>query len=235
MTSARPAPASDDPSPSSLHVRPTASAAGPDSAILIARLTESVSRRSPGYQAAAFDLVAKYRPRLLASIERRLGEALRRRLEPEDVLCEALMRAFKELDRLVDRRPQAFLHWVLLHVRRTILDHARGAKAPPEASWQGADSAPGFEPADSTIGPASRADRVDLRRTLLAALEEVPELYREVLRDHYVHELPRPEIATKHGRLPNTITHQLKRGVEHWRKAIEARLGPGSADVFFDG
>ena len=208
---------------------------GPDSMELVKRLTESIGRSSPDFQDAANSLVKKYRPHILAYIERRLGPGLRRRLEPDDILCEALMRAFKDLDHFTERRPRAFLHWIMLQARRAILDHAR-RNAGGDIMFEGDTSDPErkLEPANSTVGPVKRLYGKELRRAILDALEEVPDLYRGLLRDFYILEIPRLEIAAKLGRLPNTVTHQLKRGVEHWRRAIETRLGPGSAGVFFD-
>lgn len=225
----------DDPPPHSHFTAASEGRDGPDSTALVARLTESIGRSSPGFQRAATALVEKYRPHILAYIERRLGPGLRRRLEPDDILCEALMRAFKDLDHFTERRPRAFLHWIMLQARRAILDHAR-RNAGGDLLFEGDASDPErkLEPANSTVGPVKRLYGKELRRAILDALEEVPDLYRGLLRDFYILEIPRLEIAAKLGRLPNTVTHQLKRGVEHWRRAIETRLGPGSAGVFFD-
>lgn len=206
-----------------------------DSRLYIDGVVQSVAGASPKFQQAWEKLEVRYKRRLLRFVERQMGPVARRRYEPEDVMNEAWARAYKDRLRFVYSGPLSFYRWLQTQARRVILDVVRKEQTRDElrhaTDLTGTQSF--SEPPNDSAGPVSRAAQGEMRDVLEATLATLPDLYRDLLRDFYLHEASREELAKKYGRLPNTITHQLKRGLEHWKKAIAGRLGPGSFDDWF--
>ena len=69
-------------------------------------------------------------------------------------------------------------------------------------------------------GPATQIGRKDLRQRLVESLETVPETYREVLDLACLQSKSRTEIAEILNVKKNTVSQQLKRGLEHWRRVL---------------
>jgi RNA polymerase sigma factor (sigma-70 family) len=204
----------------------------------IERITKSIGGgASPRSQEAWARLEARYRRRLLLHAERLLGPKLRGEIDPEDVVNEAWGRAYKDYRNFVYRGPLSFLHWLKLQVWRVVGDHVRKYNRGdgPPATKNGSDGKTGAsdDPPMQEAGPLSRAARAEIRALLEETLSGLPTLYRGVLRDFYLDEKSREEIALAHNRLPNTVTHQLKRGLVLWKKAIEEKFGGGSFESWF--
>src|SRR5262245_25565481 len=77
----------------------------PDTDQLLARVAR-------GDGAAAGPLLERHRPRLRRMIALRLDPRLRRRIDPSDVLQEALGEASRQLDDFARRRPVPFYPWL---------------------------------------------------------------------------------------------------------------------------
>ncbi|UCD75989.1 MAG: sigma-70 family RNA polymerase sigma factor [Phycisphaerales bacterium] len=67
---------------------------------------------------AVSKLLTKYCPVLRAHLETRMDPQLRARCEPEDILQQAYLAAFRSIGGFEDRGPNSFLNWML-----TIVDH----------------------------------------------------------------------------------------------------------------
>jgi DNA-directed RNA polymerase specialized sigma24 family protein len=87
---------------------------------------KSLCERAQRGERAAFDeLVRGYEPRLRRLVEARLGGNLRGSLEADDVLQEALLRAFRSLGGFECRRDDAFVAWfggIVEHVIRSVAE-----------------------------------------------------------------------------------------------------------------
>ena len=75
--------------------------------------------------------------------------------------------------------------------------------------------------------PERAALAAEVDDELLAALQRVPELYREVLRQHLLEGRRPVEIALRLGRTPGTVAQQLLRGLEQLRRVLPRGLGAG--------
>src|SRR5947207_11106242 len=112
--------------------------------------SELIARIRQRDQQAIADFIAAHRPQLMAFIERQLGSALRRKIEPDDVFQETSAEAVRALPaaELGDRDP---FSWLCQIAERRIIDlHRRffGAKKRDAArevslgSDRGSDSEP---------------------------------------------------------------------------------------------
>lgn len=201
---------------------------GSDSRLYVQGVVDSVAGASPAFQRAWEHLERRYRSHLLRYVERAMGPRARARVEPEDVVNEAWFRAYSARRSFRYRGPRSFFHWLRTQARRAILDHAklvgdggRTSAEPPR---------PEQAPTDRRSDPAYMAARREMEAEFEATLLAVPTLYREILRDRHLGGLSLRELAEKYGRIENTVTHQLRRGAEHWRKALAERFGPSDGE-----
>ena len=166
---------------------------------------------------------AKRRP-LLAFIERKLGAALRRKVEAEDILQEACADAVRSLDDidLSDRDP---FNWLCQVCERRIIDaHRRffeaqkrdAAKERPLSSRGASGSQGGLINllVASLTTPSQAFSRNAREATLLEALARLSEQQQEALRLRYVENLPSKQIAEKLDKSDAAIRVMLTRSIK---------------------
>ncbi len=167
---------------------------------------------------------------LRAYIEHRLGAALRRKIDPDDLVQEVhtdAIRSFAEVD-LTQRDP---FGWLCQIAERRIIDAHRkffgsqkrdaGREVPLQA---GPDTQrPGvIEMLVASMTTASQAfsrDQKEIR--LLAAIESLPEEQRTALRLRYVDGLPSKEIAQRLGKSDGSIRVMLTRSLAKLQELLE--------------
>lgn len=165
-------------------------------------LTQALLQRiSCGDQPALGQLLARYRPRLLAFVETRLEPCLRARLDPSDVVQEAQLEVVHRMDDFLHRRPMPFHLWVrktayerLLKLRRRHRRQKRTLER--EVPWPERSSlllAGSLLPAGAS--PSERLQAQELAQRIAAAVTTLAELDREILLMRQVERLPYEEIA----------------------------------------
>src|SRR5688572_22183366 len=174
---------------------------------------------------ALAELLQSHRPQLMAFIERQLGTALRRKVEPEDVYqetCAEAVRALATTD-LGDRDP---FSWLCQIAERRIIDlHRRffgaqkrdAAREVPLGSSRGSDSQPGgiINLLVASLTTPSQAFSRNAREVrLLEAMEQLPEDQRTALRLRYVENLPSKQIAEQLGKTDAAVRVMLTRSLK---------------------
>jgi RNA polymerase sigma-70 factor (ECF subfamily) len=173
---------------------------------------------------ALAEFLESHRPQLMAFIERQLGTALRRKVEPEDVFQEASTEAVRALPtiELGDRDP---FSWLCQIAERRIIDlHRRFFDAQKrDAGREVALGAGGSETGKvglinmlvaSMTTPSKAFSRNARELRLQEALAKLPEEQREALRLRYVENLPSKEIAEKLGKSDAAIRVMLTRSIK---------------------
>lgn len=184
-----------------------------------------------GGDAEAFVEYAELKRRPLeAFVRRKLSDALRRKVEPEDIVQEAIIGAaggFDQMD-LSERDP---FSWLCHLAERRIIDaHRRffGAKK------RAADKEVGL---DARLGDGERGGFIDLlvasmtspsqafsreqrEFRMLAALGELPDDARTALRLRYVDGLPSKEIAERLGKTDAAVRVLLTRSLGKLQKKL---------------
>jgi RNA polymerase sigma-70 factor, ECF subfamily len=185
-----------------------------------------VARLRGGDAQALADFMSARQPQLMAFIDRRLGAALRRKIEPEDLYQEVSaesLRSLGEVD-LKDRDP---FNWLCQVAERRIIDaHRRffgsqkrdaGREVSLNAGGGGSTgtSRPGLinllVASMTSASAAFSRDQKQMR--LLAALEKLPEEHREALRLRYLENLPSKEIAERLGKTDGAVRVMLTRSL----------------------
>ena len=160
-----------------------------------------LERIAAGDQAAVDGLLARHRPIMRALIAGRLDPAIRARIDPSDVVQDALAEVVRRLPDYLIRRPMPFHLWVLkaayeraLNLRRNHRaarrNVAREAQEPDQSSLALAHSLACTGPTPSEAVQAQEAERQVVR-----ALEDLSDADREILILRQVDELPYDEIA----------------------------------------
>ena len=183
---------------------------------------------------ALADFLAAHRPQLMAFIERQLGSALRRKIEPDDVFQETSAEAVRALPaaELGDRDP---FSWLCQIAERRIIDlHRRffGAKkrdAAREVSL-GSSSGSDTQPAGlinllvaSLTTPSQAFSRNAREARLLEALDKLPEEQRTALRLRYIDDLPSKQIAERLGKTDAAVRVMLTRSLKKLHELLGDR------------
>lgn len=175
------------------------------------------------------------RPQLLAHIAAQMSNALRGKIEPEDVAQEVNVEAVRTVGKmeLGDRDP---FGWLCKIAERRIIDaHRRlfGAQkrsAAREVALQArgddAEHAGVIDLLVASMTTASQAfSRNQREHLLIEALAKLPAEQRDALRLRYVEGLPSKEIAARLGKTDGAVRVMLSRSL----KLLQELLGPQAA------
>jgi RNA polymerase sigma-70 factor (ECF subfamily) len=185
-------------------------------------------------------LLRVYEPRLLRMVELRLDAGLRRRLDPADVLQEGLLECVRRFGEWC-RQDALPLHvWLRLvcgqalaqaqrrHLGAQMRDAQREVPLQPSRSGLSAgNAAEAF--AASITSPSQAAQREELRVRVLAALEELDALDREVLALRHFEELSNEEVAAELAITPEAASKRFLRALLRLRPALGDFASPGRA------
>ncbi len=194
------------------------------------RALENRVRAGDGEALAELAMLDK--PRLMAALERKVGAALRRKLELDDILQEALARAIKDLSS-IDFGDQDPMGWLYQVIDRQIVDlhrfhfEAQKRDAGREISADqplagGSDDQQGFAAllvASMTTPSVAMSRDMRLMR-VYSAMEKLPEAMREALRWRYLENLPSQEIARRLGKTDVATRVLLSRAIRKLQEAL---------------
>ena len=194
---------------------------------MLARLREGDSQ-------ALADFIMARRPQLMAFIDRRLGPALRSKIELDDLFQEVSAEAVRSLGE-VDLKDRDPFSWLCQVAERRIIDaHRRyfgsqkrdaGREVSLNAAGAGASSS---RPAlinllVASMTSASQAfSRNQKEIRLLAALEKLPPENREAIRLRYVEDMPSKDIAQRLGKTDGAVRVMLTRSLAKLQEIVEA-------------
>jgi RNA polymerase sigma-70 factor (ECF subfamily) len=190
-----------------------------------------VERVKSGDRDALAAYVAGCTPQLLSFIEKRMSDALRRRLEPADVLQEVAVSALTALSEVAlgDRDP---FGWLCQQAERRIIDahrhhfgaQKRAAGREVDVAARRGDREDGGGLADliaaSLTSPSAAMSRQQKEFHVLAAMQALPDDARTALRLRYVEGLPSKEIAEQLGRSDGAVRVLLTRSLQKLQEAL---------------
>ncbi|HTI49583.1 MAG TPA: sigma-70 family RNA polymerase sigma factor [Planctomycetaceae bacterium] len=198
----------------------------PDTEVLLARVGNG--------DASAMSLVLdRHRDRLRRMVGMRLDRRLLPRLDPSDVVQEALAEAAQKLPDYVRERPVPFYPWLRRlawehlvrlherHVRAGRRSVVREVHSVPVLSGESAVQLAGLL-ARSAASPDHRLVAAELKSRVMSALAQLPERDREILVLRYLEQLSNAEIAavlsitdgavrTRHTRALDRLTRVIER------------------------
>jgi RNA polymerase sigma-70 factor (ECF subfamily) len=165
-----------------------------------------VRQAKAGDADALNDLLKRYSPRVLEIVRIRLGASLREKLESQDIVQEAFVRAVKNFDRFELRHEKAVLHWLgelALNAIRDRYDYHRAAmrdmyKEKPLDRVSGEED--GKHDPEDRLTPSRFVSGQEELLNLAKALDELPQDARDVVVFRDVEQLEFKEIAEFLGR-----------------------------------
>jgi len=192
--------------------------------------TDDLLRRAGLGDAAAADCLFQWhRKRLRRMVGVRIDRRLAARVDPSDVVQEALADAARRLPEYLRDRPLPFFPWLrrlawdrLAALYRTHVRTARRSVAreeppalPGESVLALADRLVG-----KTSGPSTRWRRAERRALVRRALEQLPEQHREVLVLRQLEELSVAEVAAVLGIGEKAVYARQLKALERLREAL---------------
>jgi RNA polymerase sigma-70 factor (ECF subfamily) len=200
----------------------------PDSSALL-------SFASAGDAGARDHLLARHRDRLRRMIAVRLDPRLAPRVDPSDVVQDALAEAARRLDDYLAEPPLPFYPWLRqIAVDQLGMAHRRHARA---ARRDVGREEPGGLPEGSAVelaerlagaesGPSEQLGRKERREHVRAALGRLPERDREVLVLRYLEDLPTAEVASVLGVSEGAVKMRLLRAVQRLHALVQGEDRP---------
>lgn len=196
-------------------------------------LEQLMERASRGDETAQQALLSQHRERLRRMVAVRLDPRMTARVDPSDVVQEALAAAAKLLPDYLQKQPIPFYPWlrriawerlVKLH-RQHITAEKRTVirEAMPELPDGSVAVLARLVMADGT-SPSDQAVRKELQDRVRAALNELGERDREVLILRYLEQLSTGEIAALMGSTPGAIKVRHLRALERLRILLKETL-----------
>jgi RNA polymerase sigma-70 factor (ECF subfamily) len=199
---------------------------------------ELLRRTQAGEVEARGALLERHRGRLTRMVELRLDPRLAARLDPSDVVQEALAEADRRLDGYLKERPLPFYPWLRqLAWDRLGHEHRRHLRA-GKRSVRREEGYPGGLPAgsaaelaerllDQGTGPSEALRRQERRQRVRRALAALDEDEREVLALRYLEQLSAREVAAVLGVGEGAAKKRALRALERLRGLLETDTSEG--------
>ena len=170
------------------------------------RAKSLVEQAKAGDRAAFDTLLRDYQPRLERLVAARLGRQLRETVETEDILQEALLRAFRSLATFEWQRDDAFFAWLAGIVKNVI---RTASQKGGRHRWIELET----DVAATHTSPSKGLRREERFDRLQEALGKLSADHREVILLARIERLRIKEIAERMGRSPEATKQLLVRAL----------------------
>jgi RNA polymerase sigma-70 factor (ECF subfamily) len=191
-----------------------------------------VERACEGDPKARAQLFERHRPRLRQMISIRLDPRLAKRVDPSDVVQEALAAAYPRLDDYLRERPLPFYPWLrqfawdcLLQLHRKHIAAGRRSVTREEAWQPGMSSESVLRLSQRLLAPGTSVNAAVLRRELYdrlqAALAKLTSSDREILVMRNLEQMSAAEIAAVLGIKEGTFRVRHLRALERLRAMLD--------------
>jgi RNA polymerase sigma-70 factor, ECF subfamily len=141
--------------------------------------------------------------------------------DAEDATQDAFVKAYYALDRF--RSAEPFRPWILRIVSNEARNRRRSAGRRERLALRVVERR---GPGDAAPSPDAAAIARETSRTLLGALESLPERDRQVIACRYLLELSEAETAQTLGIRPGTVKSRLSRGLARLRRELPEGFAP---------
>jgi RNA polymerase sigma-70 factor (ECF subfamily) len=194
---------------------------------------ELLRRAEQGNGQARQAVLVRHRERLKHMVALRLDRRLAARIDPSDVVQEALLDAARGLDDYLRRRPVPFYPWLrqlawerLIDLHRRHLHAQRRSVKREEPLGLHLSNQSALQLADRVLGrqssPSDRAIRSELRARVRTALDRLGERDREVLVLRHLEQLSTRETAAVLGLSEGSVKTRHLRALERLRVLLES-------------
>ncbi len=155
------------------------------------------------------------------AVYRQMVRVCGNREDAEDVLIEALLRAYRHLDQLQDAA--AFRAWLARIASRVCWRLKRKEALLPLMQLSELDEA-GMEMQSHTAAPQARLEALELKERIAACMAAIPHSSRQVLQLRDIEELPGDEVALRLGLSLSAMKSRLHRARKLLRGELDRAL-----------
>jgi len=182
-----------------------------------------------GADGAAGPDLARFRPYLQVLARASLGPRLRGKLDPSDVVQEAMVSALRVIDQFRGTTDAEFAAWLRQILARILADTARGFARDKRDAGREQPLAVTVEDSSARLeawlaadgsSPSQRAQRNEDLVRLAAAVDRLPDAQREALTLYRLRGLGLAEVAAQMGRTPAAVAGLIKRAVHQLRQDL---------------
>ncbi len=186
-----------------------------------------LARARTGDREAAETLLARDAGRLRLYVRARIGGALARRVDVDDVVQETLFRAFSALPRFEGEDGGRFFGFLATLARHVLADVARAARRQKRsarvepiapADWSRSSLAL-REPRAETPGPATRVVLSEDQRRIESALASLPAHQRRVIVLRQLEQRSARDVAALTGSTEGAVHALYRRALQAWADA----------------
>ncbi len=193
---------------------------------------ELLIRVREGDTSAVNALMELHRPRLKTLVIHRMDQRLASRVDPSDIVQEALADASQKLYQFVDGDNNLFYPWLrTIAVNRLVDAHRRHIQAQRRTVDREAHSIANLSEhgqsaliarlAGSAESPSQQLARDEQRASVRTALSRLAEMDREVLILRFLEQLSTPEAAAIQGVSENTFAQRLLRALRRLQRLMK--------------
>ncbi|HNQ87979.1 MAG TPA: sigma-70 family RNA polymerase sigma factor [Verrucomicrobiota bacterium] len=193
---------------------------------------------------ALAELFTQERERLWRGVHFRMAEALRGRLEPDDVLQEAFLAASQRLSHYAESPATSPFIWLRMIVNQTLVDLHRqhlGAQRRDAAREVSLDGAPFAQATSASVAiqlvglftsPSGAAQRADVLSLVQSAIEQMDPIDREVLALRHFEELSNSEVAETLGIAQKAASIRYVRALRRLKEILAQVPGTSSGGQY---
>ncbi len=172
------------------------------------RLTHLLEQAKAGDRQAFDEVTSTLRDRLVAFVRSRTGQVLRGRLEPEDVVQEALLTAFESVQSFRGRDTDSLWSWLTSIAEHLILNASRKRSV----------TSLSLERAGTQVSPSRGLRRKERLARLERSLAQIRPQHREVIILAKIEGLRAREIAQRLRLSEAAVRQAISRGLKELRE-----------------
>jgi RNA polymerase sigma factor (sigma-70 family) len=201
-----------------------------------AELADLCHRAASADEEAVQQLLLHYHARLLGFCRRKVGVDWQGKIDPEDLLQEGYIKVFATIKDFQPDGEDSFYRWATRILDHTFIDHVRALRRQKRdimretASGQ-ANSARRNSLLDRVLRDSMTPSRIirrdDALAALMACIAKLPEVYRVVVKRHFLEEQTYKTIAAELDRSEDAVRRLAHRAVEQLARCM------GSASQYF--
>jgi RNA polymerase sigma-70 factor (ECF subfamily) len=188
-----------------------------------------VARVSEGDPDALQRLIIEYHAHLRRAVDAGVSRQLRSRIDPDDILQQTYVVAFRSVKERRFEGPGAFYKWLeaialsrLRDEERALRRRKRDVGREVSVSWRSGQSIPALcdrlTGADAT--PSRKLAREEAIAAVMSGLARLSEDQRVVVRERFLHGCSVPEIAQRLGKTEGAIHMLCHRGLKALREQM---------------
>jgi RNA polymerase sigma factor (sigma-70 family) len=191
-----------------------------------------IRRATAGDTAAVGAMVERFTPALLMQVEHRMGAALRRFVDPQDVVNDVWLATLRRLDGfapVAGRAGATLMAYLSVAAMRRVRElYERYVDGKPVVAAapgrEDSQSHPAIDVATSATGAVTAVLRAERGATLRAAVAELDETDRTVVVLRGIEGQPPQLVAMLTGLSENAVAQRLRRALEKLRARLPASI-----------